>query len=178
MLHELVLVSIAPIETNKHWVTMHQNKITICLGAVDENRTRLSRIDNPLPSQRTTVAYWYRVRESNPSLWLEGPRTYPEVQRDIIKQDSISFSPFESWLRFAVSILNLVPRTRIELVMTGYQPIVIPFNYPGIIWWSLMESNHLPPPHLIMATGLQPAMGNKLQICHTLFRMCRIKQAG
>ena len=25
----------------------------------------------------------------------------------------------------------LVPRTRIELVMTGYQPIVIPFNYPG-----------------------------------------------
>ena len=27
---------------------------------------------------------------------------------------------------------NLVPRTRIELVMTGYQPIVIPFNYPGI----------------------------------------------
>ena len=27
----------------------------------------------------------------------------------------------------------MVPRTRIELVMTGYQPIVIPFNYPGII---------------------------------------------
>ena len=25
----------------------------------------------------------------------------------------------------------MVPRTRIELVMTGYQPIVIPFNYPG-----------------------------------------------
>ena len=34
--------------------------------------------------------------------------------------------------KFAVAILNLVPRTRIELVMTGYQPIVIPFNYPGI----------------------------------------------
>jgi hypothetical protein len=33
---------------------------------------------------------------------------------------------------FAVVILDLVPRTRIELVMTGYQPIVIPFNYPGI----------------------------------------------
>ena len=32
---------------------------------------------------------------------------------------------------FAVAILKLVPRTRIELVMTGYQPIVIPFNYPG-----------------------------------------------
>jgi hypothetical protein len=32
-----------------------------------------------------------------------------------------------------------------------------------------MESNHLPPPHLIMATGLQPAMGNKLQkLSHTL----------
>ena len=25
-------------------------------GAVDENRTRLNRIDNPLPSQRTTTA--------------------------------------------------------------------------------------------------------------------------
>ena len=34
---------------------------------------------------------------------------------------------------FAVAILNLVPRTRIELVMTGYQPIVIPFNYKGKI---------------------------------------------
>ena len=32
---------------------------------------------------------------------------------------------------FAVAILNLVPPTRIELVMTGYQPIVIPFNYRG-----------------------------------------------
>ena len=30
---------------------------------------------------------------------------------------------------FAVAILNLVLSTRIELVMTGYQPIVIPFNY-------------------------------------------------
>ena len=30
--------------------------------------------------------------------------------------------------------INLVPRTRIELVMAGYQPTVIPFNYPGIIW--------------------------------------------
>ena len=27
---------------------------------------------------------------------------------------------------------KLVPSTRIELVMTGYQPIVIPFNYKGI----------------------------------------------
>ena len=27
--------------------------------------------------------------------------------------------------------INLVPRTRIELVMAGYQPTVIPFNYPG-----------------------------------------------
>ena len=34
---------------------------------------------------------------------------------------------------FAVAILNLVPSTRIELVMTGYQPIVIPFNYKGKI---------------------------------------------
>ena len=34
---------------------------------------------------------------------------------------------------FAERNLNLVPRTRIELVMTGYQPIVIPFNYPGKI---------------------------------------------
>ena len=27
----------------------------------------------------------------------------------------------------------LVPRTRIELVISGYQPLVIPFNYPGIL---------------------------------------------
>jgi hypothetical protein len=27
----------------------------------------------------------------------------------------------------------MVPPTRIELVMTGYQPIVIPFNYRGIL---------------------------------------------
>ena len=27
----------------------------------------------------------------------------------------------------------LVPRTRIELVINGYQPFVIPFNYPGIL---------------------------------------------
>ena len=33
---------------------------------------------------------------------------------------------------FAVAILNLVPRARIELAKTGYQPIIIPFNYPGI----------------------------------------------
>ena len=35
----------------------------------------------------------------------------------------------------------MVPRTRIELVMTGYQPIVIPFNYPGKDWWTAGESN-------------------------------------
>ena len=29
--------------------------------------------------------------------------------------------------------IKMVPPTRIELVMTGYQPIVIPFNYRGII---------------------------------------------
>ena len=28
---------------------MHQNKITICLGAVDGNRTRLNLIDNQVP---------------------------------------------------------------------------------------------------------------------------------
>lgn len=32
----------------------------------------------------------------------------------------------------AASPLNLVPRARIELAKTGYQPIIIPFNYPGI----------------------------------------------
>ncbi len=33
---------------------------------------------------------------------------------------------------FAAIILNLVPPPRIERGMTGYQPIVIPFNYRGI----------------------------------------------
>ena len=36
---------------------MHQNKTSICSGAGEGNRTLLSRIDNPLPSQRTTTAY-------------------------------------------------------------------------------------------------------------------------
>ena len=35
----------------------------------------------------------------------------------------------------------MVPPTRIELVMTGYQPIVIPFNYRGIIWNAEPDSN-------------------------------------
>jgi hypothetical protein len=35
----------------------------------------------------------------------------------------------------------LVPPTRIELVMTGYQPIVIPFNYRGIHWCTNLELN-------------------------------------
>jgi hypothetical protein len=34
----------------------------------------------------------------------------------------------------------------------------------------------LPPPHLLMATGLQPAMGNKLR--NTLFRMCVLKHSN
>ena len=43
---------------------------------------------------------------------------------------------------FAVSILNLVPRTGIEPVIAGYQPTVIPFNYPGKkIWWTDGGSN-------------------------------------
>ena len=29
-------------------------------------------------------------------------------------------------------ILKMVPRARIELAMAGYQPTVMPFNYPGI----------------------------------------------
>ena len=49
-----------------------------------------------------------------------------------IKQDTFTFQVQIEFFKFAVSILNLVPSTRIELVMTGYQPIVIPFNYKGI----------------------------------------------
>ena len=59
---------------------------------------------------------------------------------------------------FAVAILNLVPPTRIELVMTGYQPIVIPFNYRGIFWWTLIESNYLPATPLI--NGYRVTAGN------------------
>jgi hypothetical protein len=35
-------------------------------------------------------------------------------------------------LAFVLTEHKMVPPTRIELVMTGYQPIVIPFNYRGI----------------------------------------------
>lgn len=31
-----------------------------------------------------------------------------------------------------ITLQNLVPPTRIELVIAGYQPTVIPFNYRGI----------------------------------------------
>ena len=35
-------------------------------------------------------------------------------------------------LAFVLTEQKMVPPTRIELVMTGYQPIVMPFNYRGI----------------------------------------------
>jgi len=38
---------------------------------------------------------------------------------------------------------KLVPPTRIELVMAGYQPTVIPFNYRGI--------------NLVQPAGIEPA---------------------
>ena len=43
-------------------------------------------------------------------------------------------------IAFILAEHDLVPRARIELATTGYQPIVIPFNYPGI-WWMRLESN-------------------------------------
>ena len=42
---------------------------------------------------------------------------------------------------FAVAILKLVPRARIELAITTYQEAVIPFNYPGKTWRLQGESN-------------------------------------
>ncbi len=41
------------------------------IGAVDGTRTHLVWIDNPLPSPRTTTAYWYSERVSIPLLQLE-----------------------------------------------------------------------------------------------------------
>lgn len=42
------------------------------------------------------------------------------------------FTSMEDALQF-IENMWLVPRTRIELVISGYQPLVIPFNYPGTI---------------------------------------------
>ena len=130
-------------------------------GATDGNRTRLGRIDNPLPSQRTTVAYNVRLCElicilrlfvfscpgsydCSVTLWLASytgidPVPTPWKGVDLasnlvgykINRMHFVFTKRKVF-NFAVSILNLVPRTGIEPVMTGYQPIVIPFNYPGI----------------------------------------------
>ena len=63
----------------------------------------------------------------------------------------------------------MVPPTRIELVMTGYQPIVIPFNYRGIFGavdgnrtrLNLID-NQVPYPEdyngiLVLSTGIDPA---------------------
>jgi hypothetical protein len=111
---------------------MHQNKITICLGAVDENRTRLNRIDNPLPSQRTTTAYWYRVRESNPSLWLEGPRTYPEVQRDInwsgLQASNLHLSAWKAKRIPLTTRINLVLRDGLEPPSPDYKTGILAFE--------------------------------------------------
>ena len=87
--------------------------------------------------------------------------------------------------------------------MTGYQPIVIPFNYPGIFGvgdrnrtcikricnpepnrsaahpHNLVEDDGIEPlgaTLLVMPTGLQPAIGNILQFVNTLFRKCLLKQ--
>ena len=95
----------------------------------------------------TTTAYWYCVRESNPSLRLEGPRTYPEVQHSInlVLRDGLE-PPSPDYktgiLAFVLTEHKMVPPTRIELVMTGYQPIVIPFNYRGIVLNLLQMCHH------------------------------------
>ena len=69
---------------------------------------------------------------------------------------------------FAVAILNLVPRARIELAKTGYQPIIIPFNYPGMFGGSKENrtpingvtshrTNHYTmKPNLVEADGIEP----------------------
>ena len=64
---------------------------------------------------------------------------------------------------------ELVAPPRIEREIAGYQPTVIPFNYRGIIWWSLMESNHLPTAPL--NNGYRVTAGNGEQapnLSHTL----------
>ena len=48
---------------------MHQNKIFICSGAADGNRTHLSLADNELPSQRATTAYMVLLEGVEPSLY-------------------------------------------------------------------------------------------------------------
>ena len=98
----------------------------------------------------------------------------PVDERDIIKQDAFFFS--NKKLKIAVSILKLVPPTRIELVMTGYQPIVIPFNYRGIIWWIVKESNLTAATLHINGNGFTVRRREyDPNFTHTLLRMCRIK---
>ena len=54
------------------------------IGVLDGERSHTIAFTEQCADHYTTNTIdWYRVRESNPSLWLEGPRTYPEVQRDI-----------------------------------------------------------------------------------------------
>jgi hypothetical protein len=55
---------------------MHQNKITICLGTADENRTRLNLIDNQVPypedydgkTNNTSITLTSYACHSHPSL--------------------------------------------------------------------------------------------------------------
>ena len=64
----------------------------------------------------------------------------------ILKNNRIDFTFQVTSLKYliAVTILKMVPRARIELAMTGYQPIVMPFNYPGKSWRVLRDSNPRP----------------------------------
>ena len=82
---------------------------------------------------------WSRIRVTIPSGHLERVMTSPEVQCDIEWCHELdSNQPHTDFQSAALPDelprRCLVPRTRIELVINGYQPFVIPFNYPGKTW--------------------------------------------
>lgn len=103
---------------------------------------------SPHPS-RTTVSLFFLQKlahcagiEPAISIWTESNRLFgvranpgPKPTVDCLVQP-VGIEPTSRALQAPAMTTSakvaLVPRTRIELVISGYQPLVIPFNYPGI----------------------------------------------
>ena len=100
---------------------MHQNKTTICSGAVDGNRTRLNLIDSEVPYPESYYGItWYSVRESNPSFRLERAASSTD-RRTKYKSTGYVFFFIPKKFKVAVSILKLVLPIGIE-PMFSFEP--------------------------------------------------------
>ncbi len=88
-------------------------------------------------------------RGSNPNLHLTGGVLSIRLRRTSFYIASTTFkdadiNPLRQLTLTATLKQFLVAPTGIEPVNTGYQPMIMPFNYRAIIWCLFMDSNHAP----------------------------------